>query len=589
MSSFAIDGLISRLGQPAPGKRKHASGAKSSFLIRVQLCEERIRMQLTDHDMRVGVVLDLLRARCPGYCVDALVTSDGCEMEESDKIVDLVDYGECVVVTSGRTAACRTVAAQLSSFGIMSCMPRPCVVPMPPYRSSATDEGVIAACRVAESVARVMPELYVAINGDLSASVMAPVRLNFVKDLQGGGSASLTCRGGVTTDSMIRIPVCAAGDDGGAIKTVKDLQDWVRKRFGALAEWCRLSTHTITPPARPLPAEVPGVTEPKQPEGYEAPVAGAGWWSAALDETTALPELAVGQRLVVCTKSYAITVTGEMWPSWKCMPLNISGPERLQIGDKLIVDDPVRHEEISALLQSKEARYPWLKHMQRCGAEMRADLGGILVNDEVSFASVLTHSSAPGPHSAGRMSMKIVARPLPQALEQNQGVTFQRGKDKRVDSPDRIWEDESVWASLPPHVNTMTVLFTAGPHVLFCPFMHVAPVAQWLLSCPVQALDEEEMTLVYRAILLQTARALEHCHDHGVIHSGVVPSNLLVRGGQDMRQPLWKRMHVVLADYGLTCRLAMAGPRACDRGGSPGFWAPEQVPKDRAGVIDDRW
>ena len=78
------------------------------------------------------------------------------------------------------------------------------------------------------------------------------------------------------------------------------------------------------------------------------------------------------------------------------------------------------------------------------------------------------------------------------------------------------------------------LLFTAGPHVLFCPFMHVAPVAQWLLSCPVQALDEEEMTLVYRAILLQTARALEHCHDHGVIHSGVVPSNLLVRGGQDM-------------------------------------------------------
>ena len=96
--------------QSAAAKKKNDAGVRrTSFLIRVQLCEERIRMTLTDHDTRVGVVLDLLRARCPGYRIDALSTFDGCEMHENDKITDLCDYGECVVVTSGRTAAARYV------------------------------------------------------------------------------------------------------------------------------------------------------------------------------------------------------------------------------------------------------------------------------------------------------------------------------------------------------------------------------------------------------------------------------------------------------------------------------------------------
>ena len=93
--------------QSAVAKKKNDAAVRSPFLIRVQLCEERIRMTLTDHDTRVGVILDLLRARCPGYRIDALSTFDGCEMHENDKLVDLCDDGECVVVTSGKTAAAR--------------------------------------------------------------------------------------------------------------------------------------------------------------------------------------------------------------------------------------------------------------------------------------------------------------------------------------------------------------------------------------------------------------------------------------------------------------------------------------------------
>ena len=65
-------------------KKKNETAARergrSPFLIRVQLCEERIKMQLTDQDTRVGVVLDRLRAHCPGYRIDGLFTYDGISL-----------------------------------------------------------------------------------------------------------------------------------------------------------------------------------------------------------------------------------------------------------------------------------------------------------------------------------------------------------------------------------------------------------------------------------------------------------------------------------------------------------------------------
>ena len=97
------------------------------------------------------------------------------------------------------------------------------------------------------------------------------------------------------------------------------------------------------------------------------------------------------------------------------------------------------------------------------------------------------------------------------------------------------------------------------------------------------------MLLVYRTLMLQAAMALQHFHEHGALHLGVQPDNLMVRPCTDMRQPLWKRMHVVLSDFGLSSRDIMAGWYGEDeRGGTPGYWAPEQVPVDHA-AADDRW
>jgi len=481
-------------------KKGHSSKnerGRSSFLIRVQLGEERIRMQLTDNDTRVGVVLDLLRARCPGFRIDSLFTFDGCEMEENDKIVDLCDYGECIVVTSGLTAETRIASAVLSSFGSMSCVPRPCVVSMPAYVSTDTLATPLAfglPCVVEQRVAESMREIYVAINGDSFHTVMVPVRLD------GGveaGAPALACRGGVGVASMRRIEVKGGGASDGALSSVQALQNWVRQRSGNLASWCSLYTHIFTPPPLPLVySNGAGLGKPA--------VVDSGWWSKALREDQTLPVLNEGQRVVVCTKSYGITVTGDMWASWKCMPLNLTGPDRLQIDDKVILADPVRHEDMSALLKSQQTSYPWLKLMQRCGAEMLD--GSIHISDEVSFTSVMAHSHPPGASSAGRISLRLVAAPAPQ------GPCTARNE--------KFWEDESVWAALPPHAHVLPLLFTAGPHLLFCSYMNIAPVSQWLVSCPVQALDAEEMLLVYRTLIMQSCMALQHFHDHGALHLG---------------------------------------------------------------------
>jgi serine/threonine protein kinase len=216
----------------------------------------------------------------------------------------------------------------------------------------------------------------------------------------------------------------------------------------------------------------------------------------------------------------------------------------------------------------------------------------------VSFASVMGHSHAPNAFSAGRVALRVVANDC--VASRRARATGQMAATKQISSAgagskqvgardSMMWEDESVWASLPPHAHVLTLLFTAGPQMLFCSYMDLAPVTHWLLSCPVQALDAEEMLLVYRTMMMQTAMALEHFHDHGALHLGVQPDNLFVRPCTDMRQPLWKRMHIVLSDFGLSSRDNMAGWHAEEeRGGTPGFWPPEQVPLDHA-AADDRW
>ena len=574
----------------APAKGPQYGRQVTSFLVRVQLCEERIRMQLTDVETRVGAILDLLRARCPGYRIEALCTFDGCELEERDKIFDVLNYGECLVATAGKSSAERMHLAVLSSFGLMSCMPRPCIVPMPSYVSIGSDFGSTSPCVVPEHVAESLSEIFVAINGYGTGTVMVPVRLRGGSGGTGNNCARLVCRGGVGADSMRRIEVVGGKlDDGAVLRTVHDLQEWVRVRCGVLSSWCHLYTHICSPPARAIYQSAGEQQAAKAQGAAAAPAAtGGAWWGNALEDSAALPVLTEGQRLVVCTKSYGVTVTDDIWPVWKGLPLNLTGPSRLRASDKVILDDPIRHEEISMFLLDQQLRHPWLKLMQRCGTTMLD--GSTLINDEVSFASVLSHSQPPSANSAGRIALKIVAR-----LSGRDAIAAATSTSLKSDA--KLWKDESVWAALPAHAHVLTLLFTAGPQVLFCPYMDSAPVAHWLTCCPVHALATDELLLVFRTVMLQAALALQHFHDHGALHLEVTPQNLLVRPCSDMRKPLWMRMHVLLADFGLSSTDCMAGGVSRSTGGVAGYWPPEQVPLDSSREIlfesncaaNDRW
>ena len=70
----------------------------------------------------------------------------------------------------------RTASAVLSSFGTLSCMPRPCVVSMPAHVSKISDPCVVGPCPVSED--KGIKEIFIALNGDLIDTVMVPVRLN---------------------------------------------------------------------------------------------------------------------------------------------------------------------------------------------------------------------------------------------------------------------------------------------------------------------------------------------------------------------------------------------------------------------------
>ncbi len=72
-------------------------------------------------------------------------------------------------------------------------------------------------------------------------------------------------------------------------------------------------------------------------------------------------------------------------------------------------------------------------------------------------------------------------------------------------------------------------------------------------------------------IVMQAARALQHAHDHGIIHQDVKPENFLVHGRAE--HPL--QLHLQLADFGIA-KLIRTGNESQSIRGTPFYMAPEQ-------------
>ena len=199
----------------------------------------------------------------------------------------------------------------------------------------------------------------------------------------------------------------------------------------------------------------------------------------------------------------------------------------------------------NALVEQQALAYPWIRRMVRKVA--KSVHGGQGTVNEVSF------EGAPCPI---RIALKVV---------------YQRGSSFKS-------AERSLWLNVDNHPHILPLLFTAGPNMLFMPFMELASVTDWLAaSTEARALPADDLRLVHQMIGLQVAWALEHMHKVGTLHLDMKPNNILVRLRGDARTPLYKRLHCLVCDFGLAA-VNIEGS-ATGRGGTPGGFAPHWRPE----------
>ena len=101
------------------------------------------------------------------------------------------------------------------------------------------------------------------------------------------------------------------------------------------------------------------------------------------------------------------------------------------------------------------------------------------------------------------------------------------------------------------------------------PYREEGSLAQWLHQRTTTALLSSEDTLF---LIHQAADALQHAHDHGIVHQDVKPSNFLIH----QRKSAPGHPDLFLADFGIAKFVAATSATSHTIRGTPTYMAPEQ-------------
>jgi serine/threonine protein kinase len=101
------------------------------------------------------------------------------------------------------------------------------------------------------------------------------------------------------------------------------------------------------------------------------------------------------------------------------------------------------------------------------------------------------------------------------------------------------------------------------------PYREEGSLAQWLHQRTTTALLSSEDTLF---LMRQAADALQHAHDHGIVHQDVKPSNFLIH----QRKNAPGHPDLFLADFGIAKFVAATSATSHTIRGTPTYMAPEQ-------------
>ena len=152
---------------------------------------------------------------------------------------------------------------------------------------------------------------------------------------------------------------------------------------------------------------------------------------------------------------------------------------------------------------------------------------------------------------------------------------------------------QCAWLTIEPHPHVLPVILTAGPNLFLFSrrFMASSNALHWLrCDSQVAVLSGAARRRLVCSILLQVADAVQHIHSEGAMHLDLKPDNVLVAVcdsidgtnhtidmyAADGTAALETRVLCQLCDWELSSMFEGV-PGARSGGGTPGFWAPEQV------------